>query len=120
MIYMYIYDLQVSRQFRPDFVLIRQAPRDGSRDYRPTLLGLKYGGVPSINSLNSIYQFQVKNALRLTLLLNDRIQFVELDLLFFQRISCGRLFVFYFLRINHGCLLICFNCKDVSAVMRSH
>lgn len=41
-------------------MLIRQPPRDGSRDYRPTLLGLKYGGVPSINSLNSVYQFQVK------------------------------------------------------------
>lgn len=50
---------QVARSFRPDFVLIRQAPRDGSRDFRSTLLGLKYGGVPCINSLNSIYQFQV-------------------------------------------------------------
>ena len=46
--------------FRPDFVLIRQPPRDGSNDYRSTILGLKYGGVPSINSLHSIYQFQVK------------------------------------------------------------
>lgn len=45
--------------FRPDFVLIRQPPRDGTRDYRSTLLGLKYGGVPSINSLNALYQFQV-------------------------------------------------------------
>lgn len=44
--------------FRPDFVLIRQPPRDGVRDYRSTLLGLKYGGVPSINSLNALYQFQ--------------------------------------------------------------
>lgn len=51
---------QVARSFRPDFVLIRQAPRDGSRDFRPTLLGFKYGGVPCINSLNSIYQFQVQ------------------------------------------------------------
>lgn len=50
---------KVARSFRPDFVLIRQAPRDGSRDFRSTLLGLKYGGVPCINSLNSIYQFQV-------------------------------------------------------------
>lgn len=50
---------QVARSFRPDFVLIRQPPRDGSRDFRSTLLGLKYGGVPCINSLNSIYQFQV-------------------------------------------------------------
>lgn len=51
--------LKVARSFRPDFVLIRQPPRDGSRDYRSTLLGLKFGGVPSINSLNSVYQFQV-------------------------------------------------------------
>lgn len=50
---------RVARTFRPDFVLVRQAPRDGARDNRSTLLGLKYGGVPSINSLNSLYQFQV-------------------------------------------------------------
>lgn len=52
--------LQVARSFRPDFVLVRQPPRDGSRDYRSTLLGLKFGGVPSINSLHAVYQFQVK------------------------------------------------------------
>ncbi|XP_017482035.1 PREDICTED: synapsin-like isoform X2 [Rhagoletis zephyria] len=51
---------RVARSFRPDFVLIRQPPRDGSNDYRSTLIGLKYGGVPSINSLHSIYQFQDK------------------------------------------------------------
>lgn len=50
---------KVTRVFRPDFVLVRQPPRDGMRDHRSTLLGLKYGGVPSINSLNSLYQFQV-------------------------------------------------------------
>lgn len=53
--------MQVARSFRPDFVLVRQSPRDGSRDFRSTLLGMKYGGVPCINSLNSIYQFQVGN-----------------------------------------------------------
>ncbi|CRK91779.1 CLUMA_CG005411, isoform A [Clunio marinus] len=47
-----------SRSFRPDFVLVRQAPRDGVKDYRSTLLGFKFGGVPSINSLNSLLQFQ--------------------------------------------------------------
>ncbi|XP_037946754.1 synapsin [Teleopsis dalmanni] len=51
---------RVARSFRPDFVLIRQPPRDGSNDFRSTILGLKYGGVPSINSLHSIYQFQDK------------------------------------------------------------
>ncbi|XP_058056541.1 synapsin [Anopheles bellator] len=48
------------KPFRPDFILVRQPPRDGSKDYRSTLLGLKYGGVPSINSLHSLYQFQDK------------------------------------------------------------
>lgn len=48
------------RSFRPDFILVRQPPRDGANDHRSLLLGLKYGGVPSINSLNSLYQFQVK------------------------------------------------------------
>ncbi|XP_055618221.1 synapsin [Toxorhynchites rutilus septentrionalis] len=48
------------KSFRPDFILVRQAPRDGARDHRSTLLGLKYGGVPSINSLHSLYQFQDK------------------------------------------------------------
>ncbi|EDS39023.1 synapsin [Culex quinquefasciatus] len=48
------------KSFRPDFILVRQAPRDGAKDYRSTLLGLKYGGVPSINSLHSLYQFQDK------------------------------------------------------------
>uniref|UniRef100_A0A182Q7L4 Synapsin pre-ATP-grasp domain-containing protein n=1 Tax=Anopheles farauti TaxID=69004 RepID=A0A182Q7L4_9DIPT len=49
-----------AKPFRPDFILVRQPPRDGSKDYRSTLLGLKYGGVPSINSLHSLYQFQDK------------------------------------------------------------
>lgn len=50
---------RVARNFRPDFVLVRQPPRDGARDNRSALLGLKYGGVPCVNSLNSLYQFQV-------------------------------------------------------------
>uniref|UniRef100_A0A1A9ZRQ9 Synapsin pre-ATP-grasp domain-containing protein n=1 Tax=Glossina pallidipes TaxID=7398 RepID=A0A1A9ZRQ9_GLOPL len=53
-------EFRIPRMFRPDFVLIRQPPRDGANDYRSTILGLKYGGVPSINSLNSVYQFQDK------------------------------------------------------------
>lgn len=54
---------KVARSFRPDFILVRQPPRDGIKDYRSALLGLKYGGVPSINSLNSLYQFQVSSFL---------------------------------------------------------
>ncbi|UYV70320.1 SYN3 [Cordylochernes scorpioides] len=46
--------------FRPDFLLIRQHFRDALSDYRPLLLGLKYGGVPSVNSLHSLYNFQDK------------------------------------------------------------
>lgn len=62
---------KTSRSFRPDFVLVRQPPRDGANDARSLLLGLKYGGVPSINSLHSLYQFQVSsvNSLSLPLLL---------------------------------------------------
>ncbi|RWS05037.1 synapsin-like protein, partial [Dinothrombium tinctorium] len=46
-----------SRNFRPDFVLVRQHIRDVYEDYRDIILGLKYGGVPSINSLHSLYNF---------------------------------------------------------------
>lgn len=49
---------KVTRCFKPDFVLVRQNVRDASADHRALLLGLKFGGVPSINSLNSIYHFQ--------------------------------------------------------------
>lgn len=46
---------------RPDFVLVRQNLRDAGEEYRSLLLGLKFGGVPSINSINAIYNFQVKH-----------------------------------------------------------
>ncbi|CAH0728766.1 unnamed protein product, partial [Brenthis ino] len=49
---------KVTRCFKPEFVLIRQNVRDAGADHRALLLGLKFGGVPSINSLNSIYHFQ--------------------------------------------------------------
>ena len=44
---------------KPDFLLIRQDPRDAGEDFKSVLLGLQYGQVPSINSLQSIYNFQV-------------------------------------------------------------
>lgn len=50
---------RVVRSFRPDFFLCRQSVRDAGKDYRNVLLGLNIGGVPSINSLNSLYNFQV-------------------------------------------------------------
>ncbi|CAH1979532.1 unnamed protein product [Acanthoscelides obtectus] len=51
---------RVGRTFRPDFLLVRQNLRDAGEDHKKVLLALKYGGVPSINSLNSIYNFQDK------------------------------------------------------------
>ncbi|KAL3219670.1 hypothetical protein MRX96_030223 [Rhipicephalus microplus] len=51
---------KVVRSFRPDMVLVRQHVRDGSRDDRPFLLGLRLGGVPAVNSLHSLYNFQDK------------------------------------------------------------
>lgn len=47
------------RTFRPDFVLVRQNLKDAGEDYKPFLLGLQYGGVPAINTLSAIYNFQV-------------------------------------------------------------
>lgn len=51
---------KVARSFRPDFVLVRQNLRDAGEDNKNILLGFKYGGVPTINNLNAIYNFQVK------------------------------------------------------------
>ncbi|XP_050427898.1 synapsin [Adelges cooleyi] len=48
------------RSFKPDFFLCRQSLRDASKDFRNVLLGLNIGGVPSINSLTSLYNFQDK------------------------------------------------------------
>jgi len=45
---------------QPDFILIRQDPRDAGEDYKSVILGLQYGQLPSINSLQSIYNFQDK------------------------------------------------------------
>ncbi|XP_076033214.1 synapsin isoform X4 [Oratosquilla oratoria] len=51
---------KVVRSFKPDFVLIRQNLRDAGEDHRNLLLAFKFGGVPSINSINAIYNFQDK------------------------------------------------------------
>ncbi|KAF7263827.1 hypothetical protein GWI33_001064, partial [Rhynchophorus ferrugineus] len=51
---------RVGRSFRPDFLLVRQNLRDAGEDYKKLLLAMKFGGVPSINNLNSIYNFQDK------------------------------------------------------------
>jgi len=44
---------------KPDFLLIRQNLRDAGENYKNLLLGFRYGGVPSVNSIESIYNFQV-------------------------------------------------------------
>ncbi|XP_012243220.1 synapsin [Bombus vosnesenskii] len=51
---------KVIRSFKPDFVLIRQNLKDAGEDNKNLLLGLMYGGVPSINNLTAIYNFQDK------------------------------------------------------------
>jgi len=51
---------RVARNFKPDFLLIRQNLKDATEDYKNVLLGFQYGGIPSINSLKSIYNFQDK------------------------------------------------------------
>ncbi|XP_031561664.1 synapsin-2-like [Actinia tenebrosa] len=52
----------VVRSFRPDFVLVRESVRGigPKEDYRNIILGLQFGNVPSINSLESIYNFAEK------------------------------------------------------------
>lgn len=46
-----------TRSFRPDFVLVRQHAFSMAQneDFRNLIIGLQYAGVPSINSLESIY-----------------------------------------------------------------
>ena len=51
--------LLVFSLLKPDFLLIRQDPRDAGEDFKSALLGFQYGLVPSINSLESVYNFQV-------------------------------------------------------------
>ncbi|KAF3697082.1 Synapsin-2 Synapsin II [Channa argus] len=48
---------KVIRSFKPDFVLICQHAfsMTQNEDFRNLIIGLQYGGVPSINSLESIY-----------------------------------------------------------------
>ncbi|CAN2387179.1 Synapsin N-terminal [Pristimantis euphronides] len=50
---------KVVRSFKPDFVLIRQHAYSMTpgEDFRSLILGLQYGGVPSVNSLYSIHNF---------------------------------------------------------------
>jgi hypothetical protein len=49
--------LSCRRSFQPDFVLIRQHARDANDNWKHTVLALHYGGLPGINSLQSVYNF---------------------------------------------------------------
>ena len=53
-------DLFFCRSFKPDFVLVRQHCKDACENWKNILLGLHYGGVPSLNSFQSIYNFLEK------------------------------------------------------------
>ncbi|XP_014852506.1 PREDICTED: synapsin-2 [Poecilia mexicana] len=48
---------KVVRSFRPDFVLVRQHAFSMAQneDFRNLIIGLQYAGVPSVNTLDSIY-----------------------------------------------------------------
>uniref|UniRef100_A0A8C4GJL1 Synapsin-1 n=1 Tax=Dicentrarchus labrax TaxID=13489 RepID=A0A8C4GJL1_DICLA len=48
---------KVIRSFRPDFVLVRQHAFSMAQneDFRNLIIGLQYAGIPSVNSLDSIY-----------------------------------------------------------------
>uniref|UniRef100_A0A3B5L0V8 Uncharacterized protein n=1 Tax=Xiphophorus couchianus TaxID=32473 RepID=A0A3B5L0V8_9TELE len=50
---------KVVRSFKPDFVLIRQHAYSmiPGEDFRNIVIGLHFGGVPSVNSLFSLYNF---------------------------------------------------------------
>uniref|UniRef100_A0A1A8Q9R9 Synapsin-1 n=1 Tax=Nothobranchius pienaari TaxID=704102 RepID=A0A1A8Q9R9_9TELE len=50
---------KVTKSFRPDFVLMRQHAfsMDKNGDHRNMVIGLQYAGVPSVNSLQSVYNF---------------------------------------------------------------
>ncbi|XP_029456642.1 synapsin-2 [Rhinatrema bivittatum] len=50
---------KVVRSIRPDFVLVRQHSfsMTENEDYRNLIIGMQYAGIPSVNSLESIYNF---------------------------------------------------------------
>jgi len=45
------------RSSKPDFVLVRQHARDATDNWKHIVLALHYGGVPSVNSILSVYNF---------------------------------------------------------------
>lgn len=53
---------RVIRSFKPDFLLVRQPVRSmvAGEDFKNLMIGLKYGGVPAINSLHAQYNYMDK------------------------------------------------------------
>lgn len=64
------------RVFRPNLVLVRQNLRDAGENYKNILFGFMYAGIPSINSLNAIYNFQVSYLFSYSSLRSWKISFV--------------------------------------------
>lgn len=50
---------KVNKTIKPDFVLIRQHAfsMDKNGDHRTVVIGLQYAGLPSVNSVHSVYNF---------------------------------------------------------------
>ncbi|MBN3306615.1 SYN2 protein, partial [Amia calva] len=50
---------KVTKSFRPDFVLVRQHAFSMAKngDFRNIVIGLQYAGLPSVNTLHSVYNF---------------------------------------------------------------
>ncbi|XP_041093117.1 synapsin-1-like isoform X1 [Polyodon spathula] len=50
---------KITKSFRPDFVLVRQHAFSMAKngDFRNIVIGLQYAGLPSVNSLHSVYNF---------------------------------------------------------------
>lgn len=57
--FVYFVNLLCFRSFKPDFVLIRQHAfsMDKNGDHRNMVIGLQYAGLPSVNTLHSVYNF---------------------------------------------------------------
>lgn len=50
---------KITKCFKPDFVLVRQHAYSMAKngDHRNIVIGLQYAGIPSVNSLHSVYNF---------------------------------------------------------------
>uniref|UniRef100_A0AAR2LRX6 Synapsin-1 n=1 Tax=Pygocentrus nattereri TaxID=42514 RepID=A0AAR2LRX6_PYGNA len=50
---------KITKCFKPDFVLVRQHAFSMAKngDHRNIVIGLQYAGIPSVNSLHSVYNF---------------------------------------------------------------